>query len=510
MALLDSEGFGFSTNASDYLTYGLMASPPNAIGTAGPLGDNYAQCGSYNGGHPISAGMRYLPGNYTTFFTGSRVYVQSGNNGVFIYFNDVNSNTQFSIGFNSTNGVITVYLGAQGSILGSSIPMTFLAGIWFYCEIGATIGGGTSGSITVKVNGIAVITLTGINSQGFISDTVMDNIVYVANSSTAALGIWFTHYYFCDSSGSAPWNTFLGDIRVQTLLPTSNDSVQFSSVQPTSVYTGPSSSGNGSPLTINTIRYYQITPTVGGIPSAIQVAGFQSYYSSGNIRSGIYDSTGAGGTPGTLLATSTALNNPEISFGVGGVWTFPITSGPTLIANTIYYIALQVDSSNCYMQSYTINANTVVTYPQSQAYSLGLPSTATVGTVGVDSSWFALVIPLTTNYAAISKVPPLPSLDYNTDITVGHQDTFNCSAIGSDLSTIYGLNVKALIGKSDAGSRTVAAVIKSGTTTLSGTATSIGVSPQLVKQMFQTDPNTSTQWTQTNADAAKPGYKIVS
>ena len=31
----------------------------------------------------------------------------------------------------------------------------------------------------------------------------------------------------CDDTGSAPWNTFLGDVRVQNLFPTANDAVQF-------------------------------------------------------------------------------------------------------------------------------------------------------------------------------------------------------------------------------------------------------------------------------------------
>lgn len=232
MALLDSECFALSTTLSDYTTYGAFAASGStvglSVGTSGPLSDNYLSVGSAGNGVTFKRILSSTPG---TFFWGGRVaFVQNATLGWNIYFYDSNGTTeQFHVSF-SLSGVITT--ARAGTTLGTSaagsIPITALGVtlVWSYLEIGGVIGTGTSGSVTIRVNGSVVsgCSVSSTNTQ---------------NGTTATIGAWalgvgtsvfvpaLTHHYLCDNSGSSPWNTYLGDVRVQACNPTSNNSVQF-------------------------------------------------------------------------------------------------------------------------------------------------------------------------------------------------------------------------------------------------------------------------------------------
>jgi hypothetical protein len=216
---------------------------------------------------------------------------------------------------------------------------------WAYVEIGVTVGT-TTGAITVRINGETVLSLTGVNTQnGGVAGITSVEFVASGNSGYIAA---IAHLYICDATGPAPWNTFLGDVRVQTLLPTANDAVAF--------------------------------------------------------------------TPNGLA----------------------------------------------------------------------------------------------TNWQNAASVPPVPASDYNADATVGAQDTFAAAAMASGLGAIYAVNVKAMAGKSDAGPRSAATVIKSGSATGVATAVSIGATTaQQVPGIFETDPNTTAPWSMAAVNAAKIGYKIT-
>jgi hypothetical protein len=119
---------------------------------------------------------------------------------------------------------------------------------------------------------------------------------------------------------------------------------------------------------------------------------------------------------------------------------------------------------------------------------------------------------LAANWENAAKVPPLPATDYNTDATVGAQDTFAAAALPSGLGNIFAVGMKTLFQDAGAGARTVENVLVSGATTGTGTAGTPPVSPSATYQcdIFNTDPNTSAAWTAANAQAATFGYKIAS
>lgn len=336
MALLDSESCGFSTTAADYTTYNILTGTAPTIGTSGPIGDNYFSIPGFNATY-----ARPLAASATTFFFGMRVQLYSGDISTF-GFQDSVGIVLFFIGITSA-GVLTVY-AASGAVLGSASTVLSTSS-WNYLEIGGVINAST-GSVTVKVNGTTVLTLSSVNTKG--SSTLGSvGIVYFIQTSINHYSLAWTHMYFCDNTGSAPWNTYLGDVRVQALNPTANSSVAFT---------------------------------------------------------------------------------------------------PNGLAN---------------------------------------------------------------NYQNAAKNPPVPGTDYNSAGTVGNTDLFVYSTIAASVATVYGINVKSLVAKSDSGARSAANVVKSGGTTSPGSTVTLSTSFMQISTVLQVDPNTSAAWTNSAINAMTAGYKVA-
>ena len=348
MALLDTEGFGWTTNIQDYVSNGVWTKVNTghcSIRTGGPLGDNYLRIESGDGNNfnraipPASSivfGCRFYCDTQSQYTSGINFYAPNGN-------------CQFVLTIDASNFILGVKQG-DGGVQGSTPARAFSSAAWFFLEIEAVIAPNNGGSATVRVNGSTVLTLTGITTQGSNagSDLVSSFDAGQANGyGNTAFYVNIAHLYVCDTTGPAPWNTFLGDVRVQTLLPTADDAVQFT--------------------------------------------------------------------------------------------------------------------------------------PNGQAH----------------------------NWQNAATVPPNLSTDFNSDATVGDQDTFACAAMAAGLGTVYGVTAKALLAKSDAGNRSMAAVLKSGSTVAVGPIVAVGVSSQQSRIVSQVDPATGAAWTQAGVDAAKVGYRVV-
>ena len=343
MALIASEGFGWSNNVNDYYTIGQWSTSQFAnISSNGPLGDNYAVI------NYASTGVFNLPVLLNSFYFGARF---NGNaNGFNLSFNTSIAPSggfpvNFLIRFTGT-GVLLVYRDNGSSLLGS-VATSAPGNGWFYMEVFVTVSTTTSSSdgvITVKINGVTALSFTGINNNNGAAGS--SNI---SSIGCAALGgqVYMTHVYMCDTTGTTPWNTFLGDVRVQTLLPVAN-------------------------------------ATVGFTPNGTN-----------------------------------------------------------------------------------------------------------------------------TNWQNVSTVPPNGNVDYNYSNTTGTQDTFDMSPMSNTLGTIYGVNVKTIANKTNAGIREIAAVVVSGGVQANSANVSLSTSFKQYQTVFETDPNTLEQWTQTGVNSANIGYLIT-
>jgi hypothetical protein len=119
-----------------------------------------------------------------------------------------------------TTGKLIAYRG-ESTALGDSGLNTVVQGPWYYIEMKATVHN-TTGAIEVRVNGVTWITLTGVNTRNGTNNYATQVQWGDANQR---LGQNQPNYLMCDAyaldtSGSAPTNDFLGDTRVECLMPT--------------------------------------------------------------------------------------------------------------------------------------------------------------------------------------------------------------------------------------------------------------------------------------------------
>jgi hypothetical protein len=100
----------------------------------------------------------------------------------------------------------------RGSTLLQSYALNFSVGTWNYFEIEATIDD-TVGTCTVRLNGAQIFNFTGDTRNGGTS-TLIDTV------GVGGYDRDIDDVYICDDTGPAPYNTFLGEMRIYSLSPT--------------------------------------------------------------------------------------------------------------------------------------------------------------------------------------------------------------------------------------------------------------------------------------------------
>lgn len=187
--------------ASSYVMRGFSASGSVYIGAA-------IQVGAEGAGNDPSAN---LFGIYTDAGVTGHVYLRRiSSNAIAVYRGNPSAGD-----VNNPSGTLIV-TSAAGALDGN----------WHYIEVYAVIHDST-GRLTVRVDGTTVIDFTGDTRNGGTS-TNIDAVRFRTGRYTGgSCAISIDDLYVCDASGTAN-NTFLGDVRVQTMLPNAaGSSTQF-------------------------------------------------------------------------------------------------------------------------------------------------------------------------------------------------------------------------------------------------------------------------------------------
>jgi hypothetical protein len=102
----------------------------------------------------------------------------------------------------------------RGATIIATGQLTISPNSWFFLEFKAVIHP-TTGTYEVHVDGAVDPGLvgTGANTQNGGSG-VWDRIHFTGTGT-----LWVDDFYLCDTNGAAPYNTFLGPVRVETLFP---------------------------------------------------------------------------------------------------------------------------------------------------------------------------------------------------------------------------------------------------------------------------------------------------
>lgn len=416
---------------------------------------------------------------------------------------------------NSGSSTVTAYNNA-GTSLGSATGFTLQNSNWIYLEVGGTINS-TTGTITVRLNGVNILSLTNINTNSSGSGTF--NNVWLGFDSTP---VNIDDIYFCDGTtgpGTQPNNTFLGDCRVLTTQPTSPVSVQGNSA-----FTGTatlSSTYSVQPFSAGTYGLISNNPgNSSAFPNTIQ-------NNLGTVPNATINSYTVNlATPGTGASISACLygyvtSNSYyylISQGavnsslVTGVNVLPLGGNVTLTTGTPYAVMLMVYSgTTCpgfWMDS--AGGSSWLYYSQSSTTApTTLPNPSSSGTVFGQNVWLQLNGP--SSAGAIAGLQEDGDLSYNYANTVNYQDLFNMNSTPLATGTIvYGVTPIIVSRKDDANSRQIVIVTKSGTTT--NTSANIALTSSYSNyfgNLIAVDPNTNTSWTAANVNSLQVGYKIT-
>ncbi|HVI92347.1 MAG TPA: hypothetical protein VM659_28920 [Dongiaceae bacterium] len=398
-----------------------------------------------------------------------------------------------------SDGAVVVRRGSFAGTVVQTFTGVFSASAWTQFQIKTVIDGST-GSVSIRLNGNTSddFAATGLNIKS--SANSYANVVAVTQTA-AGSNAYIQHLALFDSSGSAPWNNWVGDVRANLIRPSADTAQkQFSPSPATSTNFGEQTqvSTNTLAITAGQIRVARvITAPVGGTLGKA-TANFNAAM-TGNAKVALYDSDGAAGVPGTLLATSNQVTNPVI-----GVNDFTFSSPPLLRSSHQYYLAILTDT-NCTLKAAT---GTSATFIQTQAYASGFPAIMTpTGNTATDPVLFGTIT--VTNSGCVQEVIQDGSASYVFDSTVGHYDLYDFDDLTSTPASILGLSLRAFVSKSDAGARSGALTLKSGATSQDSATVVLSTTNSNLVMVQDTDPNTGSAWTPPGIAAMQAGPKTA-
>lgn len=115
-----------------------------------------------------------------------------------------------------------------------------------------------------------------------------------------------------------------------------------------------------------------------------------------------------------------------------------------------------------------------------------------------------------TNHAAlVDESPPNDDTDYNQSSNVGDLDLYEITDMAHTPASIFGVQINLNAKKDDAGTRSIAGVVRSGGTNYEGGAQALSTSYAYYLDVRETDPDTSAPWTKTGVDNAQFGIKVT-
>ena len=190
-----------------------------------------------------------------------------------VFMNNAFAVTQHNFIFNETTRAVGQFNGTNGTVTYGN-PNAFDPSIWNYFEFKITAGTGTNGSAEVHINGTLYAQWNNITTINNASYTRFDGIRVVMTSTNHKIDDW----YLLNASGTIN-NTFLGDSRVDVLVP--NASGTYSQLTPfgtTPNYTNVDElPANTSDYNYSDVAGTQDTYNYADLPgSTLSIAGIQS------------------------------------------------------------------------------------------------------------------------------------------------------------------------------------------------------------------------------------------
>lgn len=210
MVVIFIEGFDHFSTATQMGVKGWTVGAQGTLSAdgSGRFDGRYFQIAA--GGGAVGS-SKNLPSTYSTVICGFAYFATAIVNNIdVIRLRTMGGVTVCSVSHDAS-GHLTVK-NAAGSVVATGTTVISTS-TWNYVELKASVNG-ASGTLELRLNGAAEIASNTSNN----GSTNIGQIFLVSNNS--AMTIRFDDFYFVDTTGSAPNNTFLGDVRVETIYPT--------------------------------------------------------------------------------------------------------------------------------------------------------------------------------------------------------------------------------------------------------------------------------------------------
>lgn len=216
MTLLHIEGF------DDSIASGAAGLPPGWTTTNFTFNTTYSRFGVGMGVTQNGGAYFPLPAAQTELIVGISVKINSASsigtaNDYFFGYGNTNDNTQLVVAPWHGGGICVRRGNGAGAVVAQTTDVGIRLGGTYYIEMKAKLSD-TVGSAVVRVNEVEVINATNVDTKE--TTGADDNITVIFIDS--ANRYYFDDLYIANTSGTAPYNDFLGDVRVYSFLPNAN------------------------------------------------------------------------------------------------------------------------------------------------------------------------------------------------------------------------------------------------------------------------------------------------
>ena len=503
MTYLFGDGFDAYALASDALLYWTGGSGSGTI---------------VNGRFPGSFGMLLNGSGTTTLYKDSGVNDTVHHIIFSLYQISALSGTTYQSAFtlsDGTNAQCTIALRSDGTIfvlggdVGASVIATYInafsASLWVGIEIEVVISS-TVGSVTIRENGHTIndFQATNLNTQNGSANNYA-NRLNVSSGSNFYGGNHAIDDVLWQSGSSVSW---AGDIRCYTRRPASDQSVTWSPLSsvlnqglPAGMQTSTTSIGNSVSL------YSPFSPACNGTLSSLTITVLSSF--TGNLKIAIFADNGSS-------APGIALTSPIIVSPVIGNNVFTLATPISITYGTIYWWGLCSDNNN---NNAILQVNG--TYPGFYSSSSGFVSynityssfPTSNPTTSYTCSPYVATFTITPsngiNYAQVADSQQDGSNSYVTSATTNNADFYGITALSGSPSTVLAVTTRAIMNKSDSGTRVAAVQLKSGSTIVQSPQKNLTTTFQCAWRTDIVDPNTSTAWTAAAVNNVQIGPIVI-
>jgi len=234
MALLMFEGFDHLAASSPQL---LLAQKTgwSMTGSGGSRDASLNGAGFAIGGSNTSTNLTFADGgNHTTLIVGFRyrAWQALGANTVMLLRDG--GSTQIGLSLNSNN-YLYVWRGTTATVLAIGTTKIEIGNI-YGIELKVTFATGATGSYELRIDSATEVSGSSVQTAST-GNSYATGITFLA--SAFGIGQTWDDLYLCDDTGGAPANDFLGSatkaFRIETLFPTTDDSVTFTPLSSTNV-----------------------------------------------------------------------------------------------------------------------------------------------------------------------------------------------------------------------------------------------------------------------------------